>query len=250
MAESGRILHEIITQMVAMAKPGVTTQEIDDLARRLCKEHKVKPGFFGYGVMGKKYPAVACLSVNDAIVHAIPTDLQLVDGDVLGIDMGVLYKGWNSDSAVTVIVSPSDPLLSIRGGAKGELVAQKLISVTRDSMYLGIKQAIPGNHVGDIGNAVQTYVESHGFGVVRDLVGHGIGRELHEEPRIPNFGKPGEGPELREGMVICIEPMVTAGDWRLVLDEDGWTYRTKDGSLGAHFEHTLAITKDGPRVLT
>ena len=237
MAESGRILHEIILKMVEHARVGVTTQSIDDLARQLCKEYKVKPGFFGYGVAGKKYPAVSCLSVNDAIVHSIPTDRSLQNGDVLGIDMGVIYKGWNSDSAVTIEI-----------GASTE--AKKLISVTREAMYLGIKQAIPGNHVGDVGHAVQTYVESNGFGVVRDLVGHGIGKELHEEPRIPNFGKPGEGPELKEGMVICIEPMVTAGDWKLVLDGDGWTYRTKDGSLGAHFEHTLAITKTGPIVLT
>ena len=180
---------------------------------------------------------MSCLSVNDAIVHAIPTDRPLQDGDVLGIDMGVLYKGWNSDSAVTVIVG---------NNAK----AEKLIEITKQSMYLGIEQARIGNHVGDIGHAVQTYVESHGFGVVRDLVGHGIGKELHEEPRIPNFGKPGDGPVLQEGMVICIEPMVTAGDWHLVIDNDSWTYRTKDGSLGAHFEHTIAITKNGPQILT
>lgn len=249
MAESGRILADIIRQMVVAAQPGVSTHQLDDLARALCKKHKVKPGFLEYGVKGKKYPAVACLSVNDAIVHGIPTDRPLKEGDVLGIDMGVLYRGWNSDSAVTLRVSPPSPSYSKRG-TEGAIVADKLIAVTRDSMYLGIKQAISGNHVGDIGHAVQAYVESHGFGVVRDLVGHGIGRELHEEPRVPNFGKPGEGPELREGMVICIEPMVTAGDWKLVLDEDGFTYRTKDGSLGAHFEHTIAITKTGPVVLT
>lgn len=237
MAESGRILHEIITHMVALAKPGVTTQEIDDLARDLCVEYKVKPAFLGYGVQGKKYPAVSCLSVNDAIVHAIPTSRPLQEGDVLGIDMGVMYQGWNSDSAVTIIIGENQK-------------AEKLIEITKQAMHLGIGQAIPGNHVGDIGHAVQTHVEKNGFGVVRDLVGHGIGKELHEEPRIPNFGKPGQGPELREGMVICIEPMVTAGDWRLVLDDDGFTYRTRDGSLGAHFEHTLAITKNGPVVLT
>ena len=245
MAESGRILHEIIVKMVAMAQPGVTTQELDDLARRLCLEHSVKPGFLGYGVQGKKFPAVSCLSVNDAIVHAIPNQRPLKKGDVLGIDMGVLYKGWNSDSAVTVLVSPPrSPSYDKRG--KGEI----LIEVTKQAMYLGIKQAVPGNHVGDISHAVQTYVESNGFGVIRDLVGHGIGRELHEEPRIPNYGKPGEGAELKEGMVICIEPMVSAGDWHLVLDDDGFTYGTRDGSSGAHFEHTVAITKDGPVVLT
>ena len=248
MAESGRILHEIILQMSAMVKPGVTTQEIDDLARTLCDKHRVKPGFFGYVVAGKKYPGVACLSVNDAIVHAIPTDRPLKQGDVLGIDMGVIYKGWNSDSAVTLRVTQNAQ--RVASDDTRYTIHDKLIAVTREAMYLGIKQAVPGNHVGDIGHAVQTYVESHGFGVVRDLVGHGIGKELHEEPRIPNFGKPGEGPELKEGMVICIEPMVTAGDWRLVIDGDGWTYRTKDGSLGAHFEHTVAITKNGPVILT
>ncbi len=238
MAESGRILHEIIAQMVAAAKPGVSTQALDDLARKLCDDHAVTPGFLGYGVSGRKYPAIACLSVNDAIVHAIPTNRPLEDGDVLGIDMGVIYKGWNSDSAVTIIVG------------SGSQEKEKLVNVTRDSMYLGIKQAIPGNHVGDISFAVQSHIEANGFGVVRDLVGHGIGKELHEDPRIPNFGKPGEGALLKEGMVICIEPMVTAGDWKLVIDDDGWTYKTKDGSLGAHFEHTIAITKNGPVVLT
>ncbi len=244
MAESGRILAEIIHDMVAAAKPGVTTQELDNLARDLCSKHNVKPGFLGYGVHGKKYPAVSCLSVNDAIVHAIPTDRPLKDGDVLGIDMGVIYQGWNSDSAVTVIIGKNTK-------------AEELVAITKQSMMLGIAQAVPGNHVGDIGHAVQTYVEGHSFGVVRDLVGHGIGRELHEEPRIPNFGppcceagNPGDSPELKVGMVICIEPMVTVGDWHLVLDDDGWTYKTKDGSLAAHFEHTLAITKDGPRILT
>lgn len=236
-AESCRILAEIIRDMVAAAKPGVTTQALDDLARELCAKHKVKPGFLGYGVMGRKYPAVSCLSVNDAIVHALPTDRPLKNGDVLGIDMGVIYRGWNSDSAVTIIIGKNSK-------------AEELVAVTKQSMMLGITQAVPGNHVGDIGYAVQTYVESHGFGVVRDLVGHGIGRGLHEEPRIPNFGKPGDGPELKEGMVICIEPMVTIGDWKLVLADDGWTYRTKDGSLAAHFEHTLAITKTGPVILT
>ena len=240
MAESGRILAEIIREMVVAAKPGVTTQELDNLARDLCSKHDVKPSFLGYGVQGKKYPAVSCLSVNDAIVHAIPTNRPLQEGDVLGIDMGVIYHGWNSDSAVTVLV----------GNVNRKSQSEKLIAVTKQAMMLGIAQAVPGNHVGDIGHAVQAHVESHGFGVVRDLVGHGIGRELHEEPRVPNFGKAGEGPELREGMVICIEPMVTIGDWKLVLDDNGWTYRTKDGSLAAHFEHTLAITKDGPVMLT
>ena len=250
MAESGKILAGIIKEMIAAAQPGVTTQELDDLARRLCRESNVKPAFLDYPVMGKKFPAVACLSVNDAIVHAIPTERKLQEGDVLGIDMGVVYRGWNSDSAVTVLVGSDQWLVDSALPTTHYALPQKLIAVTRESMYLGIAQAKPGNHVGDISHAVQTYVESPGFGVVRDLVGHGIGRELHEEPRVPNFGKPGEGPELKEGMVICIEPMVTAGDWRLVLDDDGFTYRTKDGSLGAHFEHTVAITKEGPQILT
>ena len=246
MATSGKILADIIKQMLQAAQPGVTTQELDDLARDLCKEHGVKPAFFGYPVMGRSYPAVSCLSVNDAIVHSIPTRRKLEVGDVLGIDMGVRYKGWNSDSAVTVLVKHQAPSTKSQTNSKSE----KLIEVTKQAMHLGIAQAQPGNHVGDIGHAVQTYVEGNGFGVVRELVGHGIGKELHEEPRIPNYGKAGEGIELKEGMVICIEPMVTAGGWKLVIDQDGWTYRTKDGSLGAHFEHTLAITKTGPLVLT
>ena len=250
MAESGRILAEIIRDMMAAAKPGVTTQEIDDLARVLCAKHRVTPGFYNYPVMGKKYPAVSCLSVNDAVVHAIPADRPLKEGDVLGIDMGVMYQGWHSDSAVTLRVTQNVQRATSDSDATRYTLHDKLIEVTKQAMYKGIEQAHPGNHVGDIGYAVQTYVESHGFGVVRDLVGHGIGRELHEEPRIPNFGKAGEGPELKAGMVVCIEPMVTIGDWKLVLDNDGWTYRTKDGSLAAHFEHTVAITKDGPVILT
>ena len=244
MSVGGKILAGIIREIASHAKPGATTRDLDRIAGELCEQHKVKPAFLGYGVAGKKYPAVACLSVNDAIVHAIPTNRPLQDGDVLGIDMGVIYKGWNSDSAATVLVIDGKfPIFNFQ-------FQKKLIEVTKQSMYLGIEQARPGNHVGDVGYAVQTYVESHGFGVVRELVGHGIGRELHEEPRVPNFGKPGEGEMLKEGMVICIEPMVTAGDWKLVLDDDGWAYRTNDGSPTAHFEHTVAITKNGPVVLT
>lgn len=236
-AEGGHMLHDVIEELVAHAKPGVTTKELDQLALELVHKAGAKPAFLNYQVGDERYPATLCASVNDHVVHGIPTDRPLKEGDVLGIDMGLIHKKWNLDSAVTVIVGHNQK-------------AEKLVSVTREAMMLGIAQAKAGNHVGDISHTVQTYVEKHGFGIVRDLVGHGIGKELHEEPRIPNFGKPGEGPQLKAGMVICIEPMVTAGDWRVTLADDGWTYRTKDGSLAAHFEHTVAITKNGPVVLT
>jgi methionyl aminopeptidase len=244
MRTGGRILAHILGELAKAVRPGVKTSELDALAHRLCDEANVKPAFLGYN----NFPAALCVSVNDEVVHGIPGPRILKDGDVVGLDMGVIYNGWNLDSAVTVVVSPPAPL-TIRG-EKGGMLAQKLVTVARDAMYLGIEQAREGNHIGDIGYAVQTYVEKHGFGVVRDLVGHGIGKQLHEDPHVPNFGKPGEGPELRADMVICIEPMITAGDWHVAIQPDKWTYKTKDGSLAAHFEHTIAITKTGPEVLT
>jgi len=240
MAEGGKILAAILRELALAVKPGIKTKELDLLAHGLCREHKVAPAFLGYAVAGKKYPASLCVSVNDEVVHGIPSDRVLQKDDMVGLDMGVVYQGWNLDSAVTVEVQ------SEKRKAKNE----KLIAVTREALNLGIAQAKPGNHIGDISHAIQQYIESNGFAVVRDLVGHGVGRKLHEEPAIPNFGKPGDGAELREGMVIAIEPMVTAGGWRVRLAADHWTYKTKDGSLSAHFEHTVAITKNGPVVLT
>lgn len=239
MAEGGKILAAILQELALAVKPGVTTKSLDTLAHERCKKNSVAPAFLGYIVNGKKFPATLCVSINDEVVHGIPSDRILKEGDIVGLDMGVIYQGWNLDAAVSVIVDQ-----------KSNLKNQKLVSTTRQALELGIAQAQPGNHVGDISHAVQTHVEQAGFGIVRDLVGHGVGRKLHEEPMVPNYGRAGEGPELKVGMVIAIEPMVTAGDWRVFLDRDGWTYKTKDGSPAAHFEHTVAITKTGPRVLT
>ena len=244
MAEGGKILAAILRKLSDAAQSGnVTTRDLDVLAKDLTLESNAMPAFLGYRVGGNTFPASLCVSINDEVVHGIPSDRMLQPGDVVGLDMGIIYKGWYSDSAVTI---------EIKGSSLQEknTVAKKLIHVTKEAMMLGIAQAQPGNHVGDIGHAVQKYVEQQGFGVVRDLVGHGIGRQLHEEPHVPNFGKRGTGPELKAGMVICIEPMITVGDFQVKLSSDHWTYTTKDGSLSAHFEHTVAITKEGPVVLT
>jgi len=240
MAAGGKILAAILQELALAVKPDITTKSLDLLAHDLCKKNKVKPAFLGYVVAGKKYPASLCVSVNDEVVHGIPSERVLKENDIVGLDMGVIYEGWNLDSAITVETK----------NEKRKTKNEKLIAVTKKSLELGIAQAKPGNHIGNISHAIQQYVESNGFSVVRDLVGHGIGRKLHEEPAIPNFGKPGEGSELKVGMVIAIEPMVTAGDWHVRLATDGWTYKTKDGFLSAHFEHTVAITKTGPIVLT
>ncbi len=247
MAEGGKILSGILNKLAEAAVAGITTKELDSIALDLVLRSGTKPSFLGYVVGNKKFPASLCVSINDEVVHGIPSSRVLAEGDVVGLDMGLIYKRWNLDSAITVeIQNEKRPARQSGGTTKNE----KLIQATREAMYLGINQAKPGNRVGDISHAVQTYVEKQGFGIVRDLVGHGVGKKLHEEPMIPNFGKPGYGPELRVGMVICIEPMVTFGDWHVVLDADEWTYRTKDGSISAHFEHTIAITKNGPIVLT
>jgi methionyl aminopeptidase len=233
-AEGGKILATVIKGLEKMAKPGVTTLELDRAAEALILSAEAKPGFKGYD----GFPYSLCASVNENIVHGFPSEYVLKDGDLLKLDLGVLYKGFNTDSATTVAVG------------KVSFEAKRLINVTKKSLRLGIKKAKIGNTVGDIGNTVQRFVEDQGFGVVRDLCGHGIGKNLHEDPKIPNFGKRGGGEKLVEGMVICIEPMVTAGDYNLRKSDDGYGYATRDNSLSAHFEHTLAITKKGPVVLT
>ncbi len=243
MFEGGQILKQIIDQLIPSVQAGTTTADIDKLARELLLSHNVKPAFLGYG----GFPAAICISVNDQVVHGVPSERILKQGDIVGLDFGLIHKGWNLDSAVTV---------PVRGDISDELwraqypIAHKLIEITRESLYAGIKQAHIGNTVGDIGAAVQSVVEAAGFGVVRDLVGHGIGKRLHEEPHVPNVGKSGTGPRLIEGMVIAIEPITTAGQYHVALARDGFTYTTRDHSLSAHFEHTVAITADGPRILT
>lgn len=240
MTEGGKILARILKGLTKAVKLGITTQDLDKLARELVFKFGVKSAFLNYN----GYPATLCTSINDEIVHGVPSDRKLQKGDLLKLDMGVLYKGFYTDSAVTVLVGSSLVF------DKKTLVKKKLIKVTRESLEIGIKEARIGNTLGDVGSVIQKYVEKNGFNVVRDLVGHGIGRELHEEPQVPNYGKSGGGEKLREGMVIAIEPMVVTGDWKIKDGFDGFVFSTKDGGLAAHFEHTVVITEKDPIVLT
>jgi methionyl aminopeptidase len=239
MRAAARHVAEILIELREMVRPGVTTREIDERARRSIRERRVESSFLGYGPHGlPKYPAVICLSVNEEIVHGIPGPRELKEGDILGLDFGVASNGYHGDSAVTVPV-----------GQVG-VQAKQLMEATRESLYAGIAQMVPGNRLSDIGHAVQQRAESAGFSVVRQFVGHGIGRKLHETPQIPNFGEPGHGPRLLPGMVFAIEPMVNAGRADVRMLEDEWTAVTADGSLSAHFEHTVLITEHGPEILT
>lgn len=234
MAESGAILSKGLAVVLAAVKPGVTTNELDMLFVNTIRALGAEPCFLDF----HGYPKSICTSINTQVNHAIPSDYVLQEGDIAGIDAGVVYKGYCSDMARTVPVGA----ISIEAAA--------LIQTTKECIKLGIKQAVVGNTVGDIGAAIQTHAEAQGYGVVRVLVGHGIGKEMHEEPSIPNFGKAGSGMKLREGMVICIEPIINAGGPDVIFEQDGWTVSTEDGSLSAHFEDTLAITAKGPRLLT
>ena len=233
-AEGGKILATTLKELAKMVKPGITTSELDRAAEALILSAGAKPAFKGY--VG--FPYALCASVNENIVHGFPSNYVLKEGDLLKLDLGVLYKGFNTDSAITVAV----------GGISFE--AKRLINVTKKSLRLGVKKAKIGNTIGDIGNTIQRFVEDQGFGVIRDLCGHGIGKTVHEDPKVPNFGKRQSGEKLVEGMVICIEPMVTMGDYKLRQSDDGYGYATHDNSLSAHFEHTIAITKLGPKILT
>ena len=236
MKESGRIVARTLRLCAETIVAGKTTPlQLNDLAEKLIREEGGVPSFLGY----RGFPAAACISVNNVVVHGIPTDEPLKEGDIISLDFGVVKDGWHADGAWTFAVGTISP------------VAQKLMNVTREALNQGIAKARPGNTIGDIGAAVQKYVESHGFGVVRDLVGHGIGQKLHDEPHnVAMFGKPGKGEKLREGMCICIEPMINEGTWRVKTLPDGWTVVTADDKLSAHFEHTVAITKTGPVILT
>lgn len=234
MRASGRILARTLRIVSEEIAPGKTPRQLNDLAHRLISEAGAYPSFLNY----RKFPAAACISVNEVVVHGIPDDRVLVEGDIISLDFGVLLDGYHADSAWTYPVGQISP------------ENQRLLNVTRESLYQGIAKAKVGNTTGDIGAAVQRYVESNGYSIVRDLVGHGIGRALHEEPSVPNFGKPGTGVKLKEGITMCIEPMVNAGVWRVTQDEDGWTIRTADRKNSAHFEHTIAITKNGADILT
>lgn len=234
MAEGGKILAKVLGEIGKQVKPGVTTIELDRAAEALILSHGAEPSFKGY----EGFPHSLCASVNENIVHGYPSGYTLKKGDIVGLDLGVLYKGFNTDMAITVPVG------------KVSFEAKRLINTAKKSLRLGIKKAKVGNTIGDIGNTIQRFIEGQGFGVVKDLCGHGIGKKVHEDPKIPNFGKRKTGEELKEGMVICIEPMVTMGDFNLIKSKDSYGYATKDSSLAAHFEHTIAITKSGPRVLT
>ena len=236
MRRSGRIVREVLNAVSAIVAPGVTTMDLERVAEKKIQESGAKPAFKGY----YDYPCVLCTSINSEVVHGIPSEKRtLKAGDIVSIDCGVVLDGYYGDAALTVSVgSEVDPKVS------------KLLSVTRDALYRGIEKARVGNSIGDVGAAVQQHVEANGFSVVREFVGHGIGTRLHEEPQIPNYGDPGRGPRLREGMVLAIEPMVNAGKAGVRVLEDKWTAVTEDGSYSAHFEHCVAVTKDGPLILT
>ena len=234
MKEAGRIVSGVRDLLVDSLRPGIVELELDQIVRREFKKAGVIPTFLGY----HGYPATVCVSINDEIVHGIPNKREIKDGDVVSIDIGCTYEGFVADTAVSAGVGNVAP------------EAQNLIDVTREAVWRGIRAARGGSRTGDIGHAVQTYVESQGLAIVREYVGHGVGRQMHEDPAVPNFGKPDTGTPLRPGMVIAIEPMVNLGDWRTKRDDDEWTVRTIDGALSAHFEHTLAITDGEAEVLT
>lgn len=233
MEEANALVHRVLDMIEKTLAPGITTRELDREAEALIRDAGGVPGFLNY----RGFPATLCTALNDVIVHGIPNDVPLCEGDLLGIDCGVLYKGYYGDAARTFAI----------GEVPDE--GRRLMAATRKSLELAVEQIRPGARLSDIGHAVQSYVESQGFSVVRDFVGHGVGTSLHEEPQIPNYGKPGRGPKLRPGMVLAIEPMVNAGGPRVKMDPDGWTARTEDGSLSAHFEYSVAVTEAGARVL-
>jgi len=234
MREGGRILAKIMKELEKEVRPGITTRELEIKAEKLILKHGATPSFKGY----QNYPATLCTSINEEIVHVVPSERILKEGDIISLDLGIFYKGFHTDMALTLPVGEVDP------------EARRLIRVTKKALKRGIKKSRPGNTFGDIGNTIQRYVESQGFNVIRDLAGHGIGKELHEEPQILNYGKRKKGAKIKEGMVFCIEPMVSMGDWRIKKTRDGFGYQTADNSLSCHFEHTIAVTKEGPEILT
>ena len=234
MAQAGRILARCHAMLRSKARPGVTTAELDGAAERFIRSQRAEPAFKGY----RGFPGSICASPNSMVVHGIPGPYALKRGDILSIDIGVIHDGYVADAAITHAIGTVTPL------------AKRLISSTRASLFDAVEQCRPGNRLGDVSHAVQARVEADGFSVIRSLVGHGIGRDMHEDPQIPNFGEPGTGPELEEGMCLAIEPMVNAGTHHVRMGADNWAVYSQDGSLTAHFEHTVAITSDGPRILT
>ncbi|BER92797.1 MAG: methionyl aminopeptidase [Candidatus Atribacteria bacterium] len=231
---SGQILASVIEKLRTLIAPGIKTRFLDEVAENLIRERGAQPAFKGY----RGYPASICVSINDQVVHGIPGERVIEKGDLVSIDIGVVYEGFYTDAAFSVVVGNSNPR------------ALRLVEIARKALFAGISNALPGKRIGDISWSIQKTVEKAGFSVVRDFVGHGVGTALHEEPQIPNFGKRKEGPVIEEGMVLAIEPMVNEKDYKVRVLEDGWTVVTLDGGLSAHFEHTIMVTKDGPEVLT
>jgi methionyl aminopeptidase len=234
MAAAGAILVRCLRMVAAKARPGVTTGQLDQMVEKLIRSQGAEPAFKGY----RGFPGSICASPNSMVVHGIPGPYELKRGDVLSVDIGVIKDGWVADAAMTLPIGSISPQ------------ARKLLDVTKGALFAGVEQMQPGNHLGDVSAAIQRAVEIEGLSIIRTLVGHGIGREMHEEPQVPNFGEPGKGPELEEGTVLAIEPMVNAGGPLVRMGEDGWAVYSQDGSLAAHFEFTVAVTADGPRILT
>lgn len=240
--EGGKRLAAVLSALRARVAPGVTAEELDDLAEKMIRDGGDEPCFLGYTPEGanRPYPATLCVSINDEVVHGIPNESvrTLKEGDIVGLDLGLTHNGIVVDAAITVPVGEVDEQ------------TKKLLRATEEALVAGIAKAIPGNHIGDISHAIQKEIEDAGFKVVRELGGHGVGDAVHEEPFIPNFGKPGDGPILKEGEVLALEPISSAGKAAVTLDADGYTFRTKDGSRSAHFEHTILIEKGGARIVT
>jgi methionyl aminopeptidase len=234
MAASGQVLVRCLRMLAGKARAGVTTKELDTAAEKFIRSQGAEPAFKGY----RGFPGSICASPNSMVVHGIPGPYELKRGDVLSIDVGVIKDGWVADAAITVPIGPVGP------------EARKLLDVTKGALFAGAEQMRPGNHLGDVSAAIQRAVEIEGLSIIRTLVGHGIGREMHEDPQVPNFGEPGRGPMIEEGMVFCVEPMVAAGRHGVRMGTDGWAIYSEDKSLTAHFEHTIAVTAEGPRVLT
>ncbi|MFH1979346.1 MAG: type I methionyl aminopeptidase [Patescibacteria group bacterium] len=241
LTEGGKKLASVLTQVASFVKPGISTKELNDMAFDLIKEEGGKPAFLNYSPpdSSKRYPASLCVSINDEVVHGIPSAERILEeGDIVSMDLGLEYRGLFTDTAVTV------------GVGKISAKDQELLDITKQGLKEGIAVLRPGVTLGDYGFAVQSFVEDKGFSVVRNLVGHGVGYEVHEEPDIPNWGRKGKGMILEEGMILALEPMVCTGEPEVVLDSDNWTWKTKDGLKSAHFEHTIVVEKDGARVLT
>jgi methionyl aminopeptidase len=234
MAASGAVHAEALKLAVDTAVPGATTKEVDTAVEQFIRSKGGIPTFKGY----RGFPGSICISNNDMVVHGIPGDEVLIAGDILCIDIGVTLGGWVTDGAITIAV-----------GDESTAIADSLMEVTKASLFDSVEQCVPGKHVGDIGHAIETRVKSAGFSVIRELIGHGVGRQMHEEPQVPNYGKPGSGPELQAGMVLAIEPMVNAGGPEIFVGDDNWSVYSADGSLTAHFEFTVAVTEGEPRIL-